>query len=116
VAEEEMASAVSGLLERKGMILLESEILGKDKALLFSGALLVISYSWNLFSSVYWTGGHWQSYFWSLLMYRCVDITAKIYEYKCDRYKSGIGMSKRIQKFTLKTCAKKQGHGRKQKH
>jgi len=42
VAEEEMAFAVSGLLEKKGMILLESEILGEEKALLFSGALLVV--------------------------------------------------------------------------
>ena len=52
VAEEETVSVVSGLLEKKGMILLGSEILGEEKALLFSGALLVIWYSWNLFSSV----------------------------------------------------------------
>jgi len=63
VAEEEMVSALSGLLEKKGMTLLESEILGEEKALLFSGALLVIWYSWNLFSSVDWTGGHRRSYF-----------------------------------------------------
>jgi len=30
----------------------------------------------------------------------------KIYEYKCNRYKNGIGMSKRIRKITLNTCAK----------
>jgi hypothetical protein len=52
VAEKEMASAVSGLLEKKGMILPGSEILGEEKALLFSGALIAIWYSWNLFSSV----------------------------------------------------------------
>ena len=63
VAEEETVSTVSGLLEKKGMTLLESEILGEEKALLFSGALLVIWYSWNLFSSVDWTGGHRRSYF-----------------------------------------------------
>jgi len=63
VAEEEMASAVSGLLEKKGMILPGSEILEEEKALLFSGALLVIWYSWSLFSLVDWTGGHRQSCF-----------------------------------------------------
>jgi len=57
VAEEEMVLAVSGLLEKKGMILLGSETLGEEEALLFSGASLVIWYSWNLFSSVDWTGG-----------------------------------------------------------
>jgi len=72
VVEEETVLVVSGLLEEKGMILLESEILG-EKPLLLSGALLVIWYSWNLFSSVDWTGGHRQSYFWSLPMYRCAD-------------------------------------------
>jgi len=41
----EMASAVSGLLEKKGMILPGSEILGEGKALLFFGASLVIWYS-----------------------------------------------------------------------
>jgi len=77
VTEEEMESAVSGFLEKRGMILLESEILGEEKALLFSGALLVIWYSWNLFSSVDWTGGHRQSCFWSLPMYRCADTTVR---------------------------------------
>jgi len=73
VAEEKMVSVVSGLLETKGMILLGSETLGEEEALLFSSASLVIRYSWNLFSSVDWTGGHRQSYFWSLPMYRCAD-------------------------------------------
>jgi len=50
VTEEEMESAVSGFLEKKGMILLGSEILGEEKALLFSGASLVIWYSWSLSS------------------------------------------------------------------
>jgi len=30
----------------------------------------------------------------------------KICEYKCNRCKNGIGMGKRISKFTLKACAK----------
>jgi len=58
VVEGEMALAVSGLLEKKGMILLGSETLGEEEALLSSGISLVIWYSWNLFSSVHWTGGH----------------------------------------------------------
>jgi hypothetical protein len=57
VAEEEMAFAVSGLLEKKGMILLGLETLGEEEALLFFGASLVIWYSWHLFSSVDWTRG-----------------------------------------------------------
>jgi len=57
VVEGEMVLAVSGLLEKKGMILLGSETLGEEEALLFSGASLVIWYSWNLFSSFDWTGG-----------------------------------------------------------
>jgi len=77
VAEEEMVPAVSGLLEKKGMILLGSETLGEKEASLFSGASLVIWYSWNLFSSVDRTGGHRQSYFWSLPMYRCADTTTR---------------------------------------
>jgi len=76
VIEGEMESAESGFLEKKGMILLGMEILGEEE-LLFFGALLVIWYSWNLFSSVDWTGGHRQSYFWSLSMYRCADTTIR---------------------------------------
>jgi len=57
VAEKEIVSAAYGLLEEKGMILLGSEMLEEEKALLFSDALLAIWYSWNLFSSVDWTGG-----------------------------------------------------------
>jgi len=52
VVEEETVLVISGLLEEKGMILLELEKLGEEKALLFFGALLEIWYSWNLFSSV----------------------------------------------------------------
>ena len=57
VVEGEMVLAVSGLLEKKGMILLGSETLEEEEALMFSGASLVIWYSWNLSSSVDWTGG-----------------------------------------------------------
>jgi len=78
VAEGEMVLAVSGLLEKKGMILLGSETLGEEEALLFSGASPVIWCSWNLFSSVDSTGGHPQSYFWSLQMYQYADTTMKV--------------------------------------
>ena len=77
VVEGEMILVVSGLLEKKGMILLGSETLGEEEALLFFGASLVIWYSWNLSSSVDWTGGHRQSYFWFLPMYRYADTTMK---------------------------------------
>jgi len=77
VVEGEMVLAVSGLLEKKGMILLGSETLEEEEALLFSGASLVIWYSWNLLSSVDWTGGHRQSYFWSLPMCWYADTTIK---------------------------------------
>jgi len=77
VAGEEMVHAVSGLLEKKGMTLLGSETLGEEEALLLSGASLVVWYSWNLFASVDWTGGHQHSYFWSLPMYRYADTTTK---------------------------------------
>jgi len=77
VTEGEMESAESGFLQKKGMILLGFEILGEEKASLFFGVLLVIWYSWNLFSSVDWTGGHRQSYFWSLPMYRCTGTTVR---------------------------------------
>jgi len=77
VVEGEMVLAVSGPLENKGMILLGSETLEEEEALLFSGASLVIWYSWNLFSLVDWTGGHRQSYFWSLSMCRYADTTIK---------------------------------------
>jgi len=63
VVEEEMVLVVSGLLEKREKIPLGSEILGEEKALLFSDASLVIWYSWSLFSSVDWTGGHRQSCF-----------------------------------------------------
>jgi len=42
VAEDEMVLLETGLLEKKGMILLGSETLGEEEALLFSGASLVI--------------------------------------------------------------------------
>ena len=58
VAEEETVLVVFELLEKRGMIPPGSVTLEEGEALLFSGSLLVIWYSWNLFSLVGWTGGH----------------------------------------------------------
>jgi len=77
VAGEEMVLVVFGVLEKREMIPPGSVTLEEGEALLFSGASLVIWYSWDLFSSVDWTGGHQQSYFWSLPMYRCADTTMR---------------------------------------
>ena len=66
VLEEGMMLVVSEILEKRRMIPPGSVTLEEGEALLFSGASLVIWYSWNLFSLVGWTGGHRQSYFWSL--------------------------------------------------
>jgi len=57
VAEEEMVLVVSELLEKRGMIPRGSVTSEEGEALSFSGASLVIWYSWNLFSLVGWTGG-----------------------------------------------------------
>jgi len=77
VAEEGMILAVSGLLEKRETIPPGSVTLEEGEALLFFGASLVTWYSWDPFSSVDWTGGHRQSYFWSLPMYRCADTTMR---------------------------------------
>jgi len=51
VAEKGMVPAASVFLERKEKILPGLVILGEEKALLLFGALLVLWYSWHLFSS-----------------------------------------------------------------
>jgi len=78
VTEEEMVLVVSEPLEKRGMIPPGSVTLEEGEALLFSGASLVFWYSWNLFSLVGWTGGRWQSYFWSLPMCQYADTTMKV--------------------------------------
>ena len=50
VAEEEVVLAISGFLEKREKIPPGSVILGEEKVLLYSGALLVIWCSWNLSS------------------------------------------------------------------
>ena len=62
VAEGEMVVDVFELLEKE-MIPPESVTLEEGEVLLFSGASLVIWYSWDLFSSVDWIGGHQRLYF-----------------------------------------------------
>jgi len=78
VAEEETVLVVSELLEKRETIPPGSVTLEEGEALLFSNASLVFWYSWNLFSLVGWTGGHRQSYFWSLLICQCVGTTMKV--------------------------------------
>ena len=96
VAEKEVVPAVSELLEKKEKIPPGLEMLEEEKALLFFGALLVIWYSWHLFSSADWAGGHRHLCFWSLPMRRCADTTMKIHECKYNRCKDGIGMDGRV--------------------
>ena len=94
VAEGEMVLAVSVFLEKREKILPELEIPGEEEALLLSGALFVLWYSRHLFSSADWTWGHRHLCFWFLPMCRCADVEREIYEYKCNRCKSGISMKK----------------------
>jgi 1,4-dihydroxy-2-naphthoate octaprenyltransferase len=96
VAEKEVVPVVSGFLEKREKIPLGSVTLGEEKVLLSFGALLVIWCSGSLSSSLDWTGGHRQSYFWSLPMCWCAGTTMKICEYKCNRCKNGIGMDERV--------------------
>jgi len=74
VAEKEMIPVVSVFLEKRENILPGLEIPGEEKAVLLFGALLVVWYSWHLFCSAGWTGGHRHFCFWSLPMCRCAVI------------------------------------------
>jgi len=67
-AEKEMVLVVPVFLEKREKILPELEISGEEEALLLFGALFVLWYSWHLFSSADWTGGHRHLCFWSLPM------------------------------------------------
>jgi len=90
-AEGEMVLVAFGLLERKEKIPLGLVILGEEKVLLSSGALLVIWCSLSLSFSLDWTGGHRHFCFWSLPMRRYADTEREIREYKCNRWKNEIG-------------------------
>jgi len=96
VAEKEMVPTLSVFLEKREKILPGLEIPGEEKALLLFGALLVLSYSWHVFSSAGWIGEHWHFYLWSLPMRRCAVLRMRIHEYKCNRCRSGIGMNERV--------------------
>ena len=74
---EEMVLVVSGLLEKKEKIPPELEIPEEEEVLLLSGALFALWYSWHLFSSADWTGGHRCLCFWFLPMHRYADIEGK---------------------------------------
>jgi len=85
--EEGMVLVVDGLLEKKEKTPLELETPGEEKVLLSSDAWFVLWYSWHLFSSTDWAGGHRRLCFWSLPMRWCADAIMEIHEYKCNRYK-----------------------------
>jgi len=101
--EKGMVLAVSVFLEEREKILPELEIPGEEEALLLSGASFVLWYSGYLFFSVDWTGGHRHFYFWSLPMRWCADTERKIRKYKCNRYKSEIGM-KNLKMYLERLC------------
>jgi len=90
--EGEMVLAVSVFLEKKERIPPELEIPKEEGELPLSGALFVLWYSWHLFSSAGWTGGHQHLCFWSLPMRWCADTERKICECKCNRHNSEIGI------------------------
>ena len=58
VVEGEMTLVAFGLLGRKEKIPPELEIPEEEGELPLSGALFVLWFSWHLFSSAGWTGGH----------------------------------------------------------
>ena len=76
-AEREMVLVVSVFLEKKEKIPPELEIPEEEEVLLLSGALFALWYSWHLFSSADWTGGHRRLCFWFLPMHRYADIEGK---------------------------------------
>ena len=90
-AEKEMVLAMSVFLEKREKILPELEIPVEEEALLLFGALFVLWYSWHLFSSADWAGGHRHLCFWSLPMCRFAGTTIKILEYKHISWKNEIG-------------------------
>jgi len=97
VVEGEMVLVVSGLLEKREKIPPGSVTLEEGKVLLFSGAPLGFWYSWSLFSLVGWTGGHRQSYFWSLPMFQCANTTVRSFvSTSTIGYKNGIGINEEL--------------------
>jgi len=89
--EREMVLAVSVFLEKE-RIPPGLEIPEEEEELLLSGALSMLWYSWYLFSSAGWTGGHQHLCFWSLPMRWSADTERKTRKYKFDKYKNKIGI------------------------
>ena len=87
-----MVLAVSVFLEKKEKIPPGLEIPEEEVELLLSGTSFVLWYSWHLFSSAGWTGGHRHLCFWSLPMRWCADTGREICECKYNRHKGEIGM------------------------
>ena len=87
-----MVLAVSVFLENKERIPPGLEIPEEEVELLLFDALFVLWYSWYLFSSAGWTGGHRHLYFWSLPMRWSADTERKTRKCKSDKYKNKIGI------------------------
>jgi len=95
--EGEMVLAESPFLGEKEKIPLEWEILEEEEEELpLSGTLCVPWYSWHLFSSAGWTGGHRHLCFWFLPMRWFVVTKRRNCEYQCGRCKSKIGMNEKV--------------------
>ena len=91
-----MVLAVAGLLEKKEKTPPELEIPEEEGELPLSGALFVPWYSWHLFSSAGWTGGHRHLCFWFLPMHWFAVTERRICEYQCSRCKSEVGMNEEV--------------------
>jgi len=97
IVEGEMVLVVSRLLEKREKILPGSVTSEEGEMLLFSGASLGFRYSWSLFSLAGWTGGHRQSFFWSLPMCQCADtIVRSFVSASLTGYQSRIGTSEEL--------------------
>jgi len=92
----EMVLAESLFLGEKERIPPEWEIPEEEEELPLSGALFVPWYSWHLFSSAGWMGGHRHLCFWFLPMHWFVVIERRICEHQCSRCKSKIGMNEEV--------------------
>ena len=93
---EEMVLAKSVFLEEKEKIPPELEIPEEKGEWPLSGALFVLWYSWHLFSSTGWTGGHRHLCFWSLPMRRYAASGIRICKHGCGGCKNGIGINEKV--------------------
>jgi len=106
VAEKEMIPVVSMFLEKREKILPGLGIPAEEKVLLLFGALLVLWYSWHLFSSAGWIGGHRHFYFRSLPMRQCALSRMRFVSTSITNVGVESVWMKGVRIITLKACAK----------